>query len=157
MGSLILLLKCKILSRYIDYYYNSPSLLTTAGTPNNFHTFYDRPHEYANSICYPVFNFYFIFIQAWFDCDNQDNNERESGRCKWKAAALYPGLTGCMTKMVIGRGCCDKYDITRDDMKEAKRRIKQDFAFIGNLFQLFHYHSFQGKSLNCLLSIGIEK
>ena len=55
-----------------------------------------------------------------------------------------------MTKMVIGRGCCDKYDITRDDMKEAKRRIKQDFAFIGNLSKFFYYHSFQGKiSIAC--------
>ena len=36
-----------------------------------------------------------------------------------------------MTKMVIGRGCCDKYDITADDITEAKRRMREDFAFIG--------------------------
>lgn len=36
-----------------------------------------------------------------------------------------------MTKMIIGRGCCDKYDITTDDITEAKRRMREDFAFIG--------------------------
>ena len=58
---------------------------------------------------------------------------------------MYPGLTGCMTKMVIGKGCCDKYEITRDDMNEAKRRIKEDFAFVGmysvsSLYYFLHIH-----------------
>jgi hypothetical protein len=29
------------------------------------------------------------------------------------------------TKMLIGRGCCDKYDLTVDDLQEAKRVLSK--------------------------------
>ena len=36
-----------------------------------------------------------------------------------------------MTKMIIGRGCCDKIKLTRSDVEVAKERLEKEFAFVG--------------------------
>lgn len=54
--------------------------------------------------------------------------------CRWQLAALYPGIQGCQTKMLIGRSCADSYSpMTEADVVLAKQRIDQDFAFIGKI------------------------
>ena len=105
------------------------------------------------------------FKDSWYDCDNDERNGASRRTCKWATAAKYPGrnilyfntnfnftlqnihdeflnnlsgLTGCMVKMVIGRGCCDKYDITNADVTEAKNRLRDDFAFVGKDFATAH-------------------
>jgi len=45
--------------------------------------------------------------------------------------ARFPGIAGCMTKMMIGLRCNNDYNTTRDDLYEAKRRLTDSFAFIG--------------------------
>ena len=63
-----------------------------------------------------------------------------------------------MTKMIIGRGCCDKYDITDEDVEEAKRRIRQDFAFIGTLSKIFLSAFYFWSTLILFLSqIGLQE
>lgn len=47
------------------------------------------------------------------------------------AYARLPGLTGCQSKMVLGRYCASQYDLTHKDAREAKRRLREDFAFVG--------------------------
>lgn len=42
----------------------------------------------------------------------------------------FPGIQGCMTKMVLGYYCAASVELDEDDLEEAKRRL-QDYAFIG--------------------------
>jgi hypothetical protein len=51
--------------------------------------------------------------------------------CRYRVASHFPGLRGCMTKMVLGRQCSEKYKLTIADLQEAKRIISQEFAFVG--------------------------
>lgn len=51
--------------------------------------------------------------------------------CCRSAVVLYPGLKGCQTKMILGRNCFDIYEISDDDMTEAKRRLSEEFLFVG--------------------------
>ena len=51
--------------------------------------------------------------------------------CGREAAALYPGLQGCQTRMILGRNCYDTYTLTVEDVMEAKRRLSEEFLFVG--------------------------
>jgi hypothetical protein len=51
--------------------------------------------------------------------------------CGMRAAVHYPGLQGCQTRMVLGRSCVDSYTLTERDVAEAKRRLEEEFAFVG--------------------------
>lgn len=42
-----------------------------------------------------------------------------------------PGILGCQTKMVMGYLCGDKVEITPEFVREAKRRIRDEFLFVG--------------------------
>jgi hypothetical protein len=63
--------------------------------------------------------------------NNKHEKRSVQGMCKWAAAAHYPGLQGCVTKMILGRNCCEKCPITADDMTRALSIVKNDFAFVG--------------------------
>jgi len=64
--------------------------------------------------------------------DNEVHTEQKRRNlCKWAALAHWPGLEGCMTKMVLGRNCCEKCPITQADVEAAKERLSKDFAFVG--------------------------
>ncbi len=52
-------------------------------------------------------------------------------KCGQRAAALYPGLQGCQTRMILGRNCYDTYTLTLEDVVEAKRRLSEEFLFVG--------------------------
>lgn len=51
--------------------------------------------------------------------------------CGLRAAVHYPGILGCQTRMILGRSCFDTYKLTEDDVREAKRRLSEDFLFVG--------------------------
>ena len=51
--------------------------------------------------------------------------------CRYLVAAHFPGLRGCMTKMVLGKKCAEKYKLTTTDLEEAKRVVRQELAFVG--------------------------
>jgi len=52
-------------------------------------------------------------------------------QCGREAVVLYPGLQGCQTRMLLGRTCFDSYSLTAADVNEAKRRLSDEFLFIG--------------------------
>ena len=51
--------------------------------------------------------------------------------CRYRVASHFPGLRGCMTKMILGRQCSERYKITIADLQEAKRIVRNEFAFVG--------------------------
>lgn len=77
--------------------------------------------------------------QAWKIClhdaesheSAQHNPQVFRNRCKWAALAQWPGMQGCMTKMIMGRNCCEKCPVTAADLQEAKRRLTEAFVFVG--------------------------
>lgn len=52
-------------------------------------------------------------------------------RKRLAAFVAYPGLANCMTKMVLGFACASPVEISSDMLDEAKRRVREDFAFVG--------------------------
>lgn len=68
----------------------------------------------------------------------------ESRSCRYLAAAYLPGMKGCMTKMLLGKQCAERYKLTTADLQEAKRILRDDFVFIGiaehwtESVQMFH-------------------
>jgi hypothetical protein len=62
----------------------------------------------------------------------QRNRTKLMRSCRWSMIALYPGLLGCQTRMIIGRPCFDRdYPITDKDLQLAKDRLVKDFVFVG--------------------------
>ena len=45
--------------------------------------------------------------------------------------ARYPGIAHCQTKMVLGIHCGEAVDVTPDMGREAVRRLREDFRFVG--------------------------
>lgn len=94
--------------------------------------------------------------------NNQNNNESYNFLiqnekymiCKLEAILLYPGLLGCQTKMVLGRNCFDIYEVTSEDLIEAKRRISEEFLFIGKL--IYYYHCVNNFSIYKTLYLNIN-
>ncbi len=85
------------------------------------------------------------FIKQIRICEQNKNiSSNNQGFCKMKAIALYPGIMGCQTKLILGIECGKMYVITMDDIIEAKRRLSEEFAFVGiqsqwnNSIILFH-------------------
>ena len=85
------------------------------------------------------------FIKQIRICEQNKNiSSNNQGFCKMKALALYPGIMGCQTKLILGIECGKMYVITMDDIIEAKRRLSEEFAFVGiqsqwnNSIILFH-------------------
>ena len=48
-----------------------------------------------------------------------------------QAYARYPGIAHCQTKMVLGIPCGEAVDVTPDMSREAIRRLREDFRFVG--------------------------
>ncbi len=48
-----------------------------------------------------------------------------------QAYARYPGIAHCQTKMVLGIHCGEAVDVTPDMSREAIRRLREDFRFVG--------------------------
>lgn len=72
--------------------------------------------------------------------------------CRYVLASHFPGLRGCMTKMVLGRQCSEKYQLTHADLQEAKRIVSEELAFVG-LTERWHesvrlFHSMHGGILH---------
>ena len=54
--------------------------------------------------------------------------------CRWSMIALYPGLLGCQTRMIIGRPCFDlQKSLSNEDITLAQERITREYAFVGKL------------------------
>ena len=51
--------------------------------------------------------------------------------CRYLLASHFPGLRGCMTKMVLGKGCSTKYQLTQADLQEAQRIVSNELAYVG--------------------------
>jgi len=51
--------------------------------------------------------------------------------CRYRVASHFPGLRGCMTKMILGKQCSERYKLTIADLQEAKRILRNEFAFVG--------------------------
>ena len=71
--------------------------------------------------------------------------------CRYVLASHFPGLRGCMTKMVLGRQCSEKYQLTQADLQEAKRIVREELAFVG-LTERWHdsvrlFHAMHGGTL----------
>lgn len=45
--------------------------------------------------------------------------------------ANYMGIPSCQTKMVLGHNCGTEVPLTEEDLAEAKRRVTDEFAFVG--------------------------
>ena len=62
--------------------------------------------------------------------------------------ARYPGIAGCMTKMLIGKNCASSHHVTSDDVTLAKRVLAERIAFFGitdrwqDSLDLFHAMTF---------------
>jgi hypothetical protein len=54
-----------------------------------------------------------------------------TARCKWIAAARYPGLLGCQVKMLLGRSCVEKCPLREMDVEKAKDVLENSLAFVG--------------------------
>jgi len=85
------------------------------------------------------------FIKQLRICESYQNiSSNDLPFCKMKAISLYPGILGCQTKMILGIECAKMYVITMDDITEAKRRLSEEFAFVGiqslwkQTIELFH-------------------
>lgn len=52
-------------------------------------------------------------------------------QCRFQLVALFPGLFGCQTKLIIGRTCADPRPLTRGDVDLAKQRLQHEFLFTG--------------------------
>ena len=50
---------------------------------------------------------------------------------RYLLASHFPGLRGCMTKMVLGKQCSERYQLTNADLEEAKRLVRSELAFVG--------------------------
>ena len=48
-----------------------------------------------------------------------------------QAYARYPGIAHCQTKMVLGIHCGEDVQVTPDMSREAIRRLREDFRFVG--------------------------
>ena len=48
-----------------------------------------------------------------------------------QAYARYPGIAHCQTKMVLGIHCGEAVDVTPAMSREAVRRLREDFRFVG--------------------------
>ena len=78
-----------------------------------------------------------IMHDIWKNCSESEKKENKlRGRyamhaCKWAAAAAYPGLQACATKMLLGRNCCEKCPVSEADIQEAIRVLKDEVLFVG--------------------------
>jgi len=45
--------------------------------------------------------------------------------------AELPGISGCQTKMILGRECGEVTSFKEGDLREAKRRLREDMLFVG--------------------------
>jgi len=70
-------------------------------------------------------------LNASNPCGKHVKTLNDMRACRYRIASHFPGLRGCMTKMVLGRQCSEKYKITIADLQEAKRIVQQEFAFVG--------------------------
>lgn len=52
-------------------------------------------------------------------------------RKRLAAYVAHPALANCMTKMVLGFACASSVEISPDMLIEARRRVRDDFAFVG--------------------------
>jgi len=43
----------------------------------------------------------------------------------------WPGISGCQTKMVLGKTCASSYRLRPRDLVEAKRIVRDEFLFVG--------------------------
>ena len=50
---------------------------------------------------------------------------------RYLLASHFPGLRGCMTKMILGKQCSERYQLTNSDLEEAKRLVRSELAFVG--------------------------
>lgn len=49
----------------------------------------------------------------------------------------WPDLRACQTKMVLGHFCNQNISLGEKELKEAQRRIREDFLFVGVL-EFYH-------------------
>jgi hypothetical protein len=45
--------------------------------------------------------------------------------------ARFPGIASCTTKMMLGHYCASPVVLTEEDLAEAKRRLREEFVFVG--------------------------
>jgi hypothetical protein len=77
--------------------------------------------------------------------------------CRWSMVALYPGLLGCQTRMIIGRPCFDRdHPITIRDIQFAKDRLVKDFVFVGRFMSILFLFLLVGQLLLFLFA-GIQE
>ena len=72
-----------------------------------------------------------MLMNASNTCGKHVKTLNDMRACRYRVASHYPGLRGCMTKMVLGRQCSERYKLTIADLQEAKRIVRSDFAFVG--------------------------
>eukprot|EP00051_Salpingoeca_urceolata_P007793 m.100609 g.100609 ORF g.100609 m.100609 type:complete len:352 (-) comp15408_c0_seq3:115-1170(-) len=48
-----------------------------------------------------------------------------------RAYVEFPPIASCMTKMILGYLCATVVSISAAELEEAKRRVREDFAFVG--------------------------
>ena len=107
--------------------------IMTSNYEPSFNRFYENNMRIRVKQEFLEFNELIIpFIKQLRICETyQNTTSNDLAFCKMKAIALYPGILGCQTKMILGIECAKMYVITMNDIIEAKRRISQEFAFVG--------------------------
>ena len=67
-------------------------------------------------------------LSAW---DKVERRRLKRAMPTIQAYARYPGIAHCQTKMVLGIHCGEAVDVTPDMSREAIRRLREDFRFVG--------------------------
>lgn len=72
----------------------------------------------------------------------QLRNTEQFDDCRFQLAALYPGLMGCQTKLIIGRNCFDNIPVTQNDVDAAQNYLQKEFLFTGKFMIFFNMQLF---------------
>ena len=100
-----------------------------------------------------------LLLNASNPCGKHVKTLKDMRSCRYRIAAHFPGLRGCMTKMVLGRQCAERFKLTIADLNEAKRVLREEFAFVG-ITEKWHesvklFHELHGGKLHADEMFGL--
>lgn len=94
-----------------------------------------------------------LFVSKASECIavslNKTSNPSKFEACRWQLAALFPGIQGCQTRMIIGRNCIDELPMTDADLSAAKQRLSDGSILFAGLYERWNesvslFHSING-------------
>lgn len=70
-------------------------------------------------------------VNASHPCHSHMRTDKDRRLCRYTMSSHFPGIRGCMTKMVLGYNCANRVKLTTQDLEQAKRIVRSQFAFVG--------------------------